>query len=487
MKLIFLLFAFPAIVLGQTTISWDTPVSVAESSFSNLHPRIVLDRLGNPLVLWGNTTEAAAYFARWNGTEFTEPVRVTPIDMEIFTASWAGPDIATHGDTIYVVCKENPEDMAPAYCIHSYDGGMTFSDPVVVDGMIGDNISRFPSVTVNEDGQPIVAFMKLDSDFGNARYVVAKSDDFGNSFNMDVLASDFSGGDVCDCCPVSVTSENNYVATLYRDNLDNLRNSWAGISTNGGEMFMNGIQIDHTDWTINACPSTGPDGVIIGDSLYSVYMSAASGEERVYFSAASLTTFEANFDERISPEILELDIENYPRIAKYENTVAVVWKDVILDAGIKLQFTDNIQNRFPDYVPIVVTEFDPDYNPINADVAVSSTDVHVVWQEGTTGTVMYRKGIYSEPVLVNDKEIIKSIHLYPNPSGDQIYIDLHYFINGNIDLAFFDVSGNQVFNKSYCNSEKVNVDISNLSDGIYLLKIIDSGGETFTQKVSVIK
>ncbi|MBK8344100.1 MAG: hypothetical protein IPL12_12800 [Bacteroidetes bacterium] len=120
----------------------------------------------------GNTGEAAAYFSRWNGSEFTMPIRATPMDMEIFTASWAGPDIASYGDTIYIVFKENPEDIAPAYCVHSYDGGISFSEPVQVDGMIGDNISRFPSVTVNEEGQPIVAFMKLDSDFGNARYVV---------------------------------------------------------------------------------------------------------------------------------------------------------------------------------------------------------------------------------------------------------------------------------------------------------------------------
>lgn len=486
MKLIFLLFAFPAIVLGQTTISWDTPVSVAESSFSNLHPRIVLDRLGNPLVLWGNSTEAAAYFSRWDGAEFTDPVRVTPIDMEIFTASWAGPDIAAHGDTIYVVYKENPEDMAPAYCIHSYDGGMTFSDPVVVDGMIGDNISRFPSVTVNEEGQPIVAFMKLDSDFGNARYVVAKSDDFGNSFNMDVLASDFSGGDVCDCCPVSVTSETNYVATLYRDNLDNLRNSWAGISTNGGDMFMDGMQIDHTDWMINACPSTGPDGVIIGDSLYSVYMSGASGDSRNYFSSASLLTYEANFDIRLTEEFPDLTTQNYPRISNFGNAVAITWKqNVGTDSEIPILFTTDITNGLPIEVDTVaILDY---YGLENTDVVVSSSAVHVIWQDNYNDVVMYRKGTYFQPVPVSEIEIVKSIHIYPNPASDQINITLSNFVDENFDIVFFDVSGNQIFNENYFKSDKVNVDISNLSDGIYLLKIIDSSGESYSQKVSVMK
>jgi len=486
MKILLFLLLIPAICYGQGIV-WESPVPVAESTFSNQHPRVVLDRNNNPLILWGNFTDAAAYFSRWNGTGFTTPVRITPMDIEIFAASWAGPDIAAFGDTIYVVFKENPEDVAPAYCVHSYDGGATFSDPVQIDGMIGDNISRFPSVTVNEEGQPIVAFMKLDSDFGNARYVVATSDDFGNSFNMDVLASDFSGGDVCDCCPVSITSGGNYVATLYRDNLDNLRNSWAGISANGGDMFMNGIQIDDTDWMINACPSTGPDGIIIGDSLYSVFMSAATGEERIYFSASSLYTFSASTAERLSFEILELDLENYPRIANCGNAVAIVWKDVIFDADIKLQFTDNIQNRFPT-IPLEVTVFNlEDYNPINADVAVSSTDIHVVWQESTNGTVMYRKGTYADPVSINDHLPMESFNIYPNPASNQININVNNNVVGNIELVLSDVSGINIFASKYVDSHLISVDITNLPSGIYFIEIRDEAGKEYNQILSVFK
>ncbi len=439
------------------------------------------------MVLWGNMDESAPYFSRWNGSEFMIPIRVTPEAMEVFTASWAGPDIAAFGDTIYVVFKENPEDMAPAYCIHSYNGGMTFSDPVVLDGMIGDNISRFPSVTVNEVGQPIVAFMKLDSDFGNARYVVATSDDFGNSFNMDVLASDFSGGDVCDCCPVSVTSENNYVATLYRDNLDNLRNSWAGISTNGGSTFMNGIQIDQTDWVINACPSTGPDGVIIGDSLYSVFMSAATGEERVYFSASSLSTLSASSAERLSFEILELDLENYPRIANYGNTVTIVWKDVIFDSQIELQFTSNIENRFSNSTIDVTLYNLENYNPINSDVAVSSTDVHVVWQEGTNGTVMYRKGTYADPVSINDQHSPESFILYPNPASNQINISVSDNVDGNIEFVLSDVSGKNLFTSKYMDAQLIPIDITNLPSGLYFIAIKDETCKEYNQIFSVFK
>ena len=432
--------------------------------------------------MWGSTTDAAAYFSRWGGFEFTDPTRVTPMGMEIFTASWAGPDIAAFGDTIYVVCKENPEDMAPAYCIHSYDGGATFSEPVVVDGMLGDNISRFPSVAVNEEGQPIVAFMRLDSDFGNARYVVASSDDFGNTFNMDVLASDFSGGDVCDCCPVSITADNNYVATLYRDNLDNLRNSWAGISANGGDMFMNGIQIDQTDWMINACPSTGPDGVIIGDSLYSVFMSAATGEERIYFSASSLISLTDQPDIRLSWEILELDIENYPRIANFGKATAIVWKEVELNTNIILEFTNNVENRFSeDKYYVIPIDLEP-HEPINADVSVSSTDVHVVWQDNYSDMVMYRKGSYIEPDALNEQIGNDRIKIYPNPANEIINISSDVIITS---CSVSDLNNRIVLVEDAADTKYITLPLNGLNSGIYLLELTDSNGNNYFKKVII--
>ncbi|MBC8048142.1 MAG: T9SS type A sorting domain-containing protein, partial [Fimbriimonadaceae bacterium] len=411
------------------------------------------------------------HFTRWDGINFTSPLMLDPMDMSIFTASWAGPDLATFGDTMYVVFKENPEDIAPIYCLHSYDGGFTFSDPVIVDGMIGDNISRFPSVTVNDEGQPIVAFMKLDSDFGNAQYVVSTSDDFGNSFNMDVLASDFSGGEVCDCCPVGVTAKDNYVATLYRDNLDNLRNSWAGISTTGGDMFMNGIQIDQTDWIINACPSSGPDGVIINDSLYSVFMSAGEGDSRVYFSASSLSALTDEPDVRLTDEFTELSLQNYPRIANYGYTTAIVWKqNVNTESEIPILFTENITEGLPAiYDSVAYLDY---YGLENADVAVSSTAVHVVWQDNYNDVVMYRKGTYADPVSINEQLESDVIKIYPNPAEDFVYVE--YRSNEKVLPEVSDITGRKYVIDYTIFENEIKINTSSLPKGIYFLSVHDS-------------
>jgi hypothetical protein len=76
-------------------------------------------------------------------------------------------------------------------------------------------------------------------------------------------------------------SEGNTVVMPYRDNDNNIRDTWVGVSNDGGASFTSGMDVDQQDWLIMACPSSGPDAFIIGDNIYSTYMSGASG---IYFS-----------------------------------------------------------------------------------------------------------------------------------------------------------------------------------------------------------
>lgn len=466
---------------AQTGIIWSEPIMISDETTGYDHPRISLNGDEGAVVIWGN--EGDMYFSRQEGISFTTPLMLNSPETSISTFSWAGPDIASKGDTIYIVFKEEPEDLARIYCISSYDGGITFNTPKIVDGMIGDHYSRFPSVTVSDDGNPIVAFMKLDTFFLDPKYVVVTSDNFGNSFTMDVTASIFSGGEVCDCCPVGITAKGNYVATLYRDNLDNLRNSWAGISTDGGNSFENGIQIDQTDWTVFACPASGPDGVIIGDNLYSVFMSSGEGDSRVYYSTSSLTELTDEPDMRVSPEFEGLSVQNYPRIASYGNAVAMVWKQVENSkATIPISFTNDINNGFPpDYDTIAYLDF---YGLENADVAVSSNKVHVVWQDNYNNAVMYREGAYVDPVLVEEVFLENDIKVFPNPSSSIITITSKIGIS-SVNLN--DIQNRKVKNIVGGGNNNLLMPVSELASGIYFLIVIDINGATITKKVIIEK
>lgn len=478
-RLLFLFLLSGLKCFSQSNIIWDEPVVVSEAGTGYYHPRIGLDANSNPVVIWGFNEQV--YFAKWDITDFTSPVVLNPMEISVFATSWAGPDLATHGDTIYVVYKANPEDLERIYLIHSYDGGVNFSEPVIVDAMLGDDISRFPSVTANSEGQPLVSFMKLNSSFGEPRYVISKSNDGGNTFEMDVPASDFSGGEVCDCCPAGIIANENYVVNLYRDNLDNLRNTWAGISSDGGEMFMNGLQIDQTNWIVNACPSSGPDGIIIGDSLYTVFMSAGNGTNRIYFSGASLTGLSDGEDIRLKNDFDGLMVQNYPRIANYGDAAAVVWKqNANSSSEIPLLFTKDISNGFPaDYDTVAFMDI---YGLENADVAVSSDAVHVVWQNSSTDQVLYRKGIYENPdiIIENDKTTGAQLRIIPNPSHNESVISIDG-ISQIESIRIFRLDASVLFEKTHINSPDYKIETKNFTPSTYIISVTDKAGNAYNK------
>src|SRR5438045_99615 len=93
---------------AQKSVTWNMGMNIASSASANEHPRIAVDRNGNPLITWHHM--ARSMFSRRNGSAFTTPVLLNPGYMTIAGASWMGPDIAAHGDTIYAVYKQTPED-----------------------------------------------------------------------------------------------------------------------------------------------------------------------------------------------------------------------------------------------------------------------------------------------------------------------------------------------------------------------------------------
>jgi hypothetical protein len=284
--------------------------------------------------------------------------------------------------------KRTPEatDTNHIFIMTSFNGGVSFNAPVRVD-FIADSLSRFPAVTVDAAGNPIVAFMKFDASYGNSRWVVTKSSDYGNTFSTDVKASGWSGvgAGVCDCCPGALVQSGNVSAMLYRDNLSNIRDMWAGISTNGNASYNSGFSVDNTNWMVMSCPASGPDGVIIGDSLYTVFMSG-SGNYRTYLSKSSISSGIVNSVSNLTGSIAGLSQQNFPRIATDGSAMAIVWRQVVSgNTQLPVLFTNDIANGFPAAYDTVDLNDETD-----ADVAVSNGNLFVIWEDDNSGTVKYR-------------------------------------------------------------------------------------------------
>lgn len=461
--ILFVLIAFSA--YSQSGITWSAVMNVAPAVYDNVYPRITTDAGGNPLVIWGRQSDESVFISRWNGTAFTTPLKINPSWLTVATQYWQGPHIAAKGDTVYVVVKRTPEalDTNHIYIMRSTDGGISFAAPSRVD-FIADSISRFPTVAIDNAGNPIVGFMKINPNMSDARWVVAKSSDLGNTFSTDVKASGWSGGGamVCDCCPGSIISYDTIALMLYRDNLSNIRDLWAGISTDGANSFTQGMPIDQGNWMLMSCPSSGPDGVIINDTLYTAYMSGATGSNMVYMSAASVSAMTGAAGSLLTGQFAGLNSQNYPRIAAAGNAIAIVWKQVVNGADqLALKFTGDIAAGLPASYDSVDLN-----NVTNTDVALTNGNIFIVWQDDNSGTVRFRSGAII-PSAVDEADGIYGLSIYPSLFDD--FIQINNSGKRQIAVRITDVKGKEIYSEDNAAEKYVRLGTSAWKAGMYFV------------------
>jgi hypothetical protein len=458
---------------SQKIVSWYDPVVVADKTYGNLHPRIVLDKSDNPLVLWGDVN-GAAYISRWNGKAYEEPERINT-GAHVFTESWAGPEIASRGDTMYLVYKQVPEDKGHIIIRHSYDGGKNFSIEQEVEDS-GAYLTRFPTVTIDPYGNPLVAFMKFDEGFTNPEYVVAKSADLGDSFSHYAIVTDYSGGKISDCCPATVIESGNATVALYRDNLRGIRNIWGGISVNGAGSFTKGVQIDHSNWSTSACQPNAPHGIIISDTIYSVFMSGGDSS-LIYLGKTSLAALTSE-SFPLTGNFTGLASQNFPRIANSGNATAIAWEQSIGSGSqICLSFTNDITKAFPSRYDTLASGG----QLINTDIAVGTGHIFAVWQDDSSGRVMSRVGRFEATMENKMLSENTTIALLTAKSGKYFTVSLP----GISSCLMIDTQGKEYEMDMKCKKNVCRVNIEDLDPGVYIVRIFGKDDKVYNYKYEV--
>lgn len=443
---------FLSISYAQNDILWSDPVDIADAQYGNIYPRIVINDSETPFISWGASNQKI-YFSKANSNGFTTPIELNTSDKPAYVANWTGPEIAVKGDTIYA-CFMHANWNEKSFLVRSFDGGENFSGPLELENY-SDSTSRFPMVAIDQEGNPITSFMKMSSNGGHdPHYVVRRSQDFGMSYYDEQNLGGWSGtaSEACDCCPASMKVDGSTVAIFYRDNLNNLRDIWASVSTDGSESFNQGFAIDNNKWMINSCPASGPDGVIIEDDLFSVFYS----DGYAFLSKTNISTEDIEYVNQLG-ELPTVGSHNFPRIDHDGNTVAIVWK---ANAGVPyllFSFKEDINSAEPFTQD---TLHNTSFN--NPDIVVKNNKVHIVWQDSNSGTVKYLLGTVGT-TRVEDQELI-SATLFPNPSQESI------FIKTNQEVERFEIYNNKGDLMKY-GKFNFEIDINEFSSGIYFVKL----------------
>jgi hypothetical protein len=76
------------------------------------------------------------------------------------------------------------------------------------------------------------------------------------------------------------------------------------------------------------------------------------------------------------------------------------------------------------------------------------------------------------------------IKFYPNPASDKIYVDRN--TENEIEVSISDLLGQEVASLTTSKEKKTEIDISDLKEGIYFLRI-RSGTQSITKRMIVCK
>ena len=470
-----LIFILSANVFAQTDLFWSEPTIVSAQQ-NVFRPRIDLVNGDIPVIVWGNSSDRRIYFSKELSGIFTgaQPINLS---REAFIADWTGPEMAASGDTIYVVFSSYPGSASESYLIRSFDAGNTFSDTIRVDSLASGEMSRFPSVAIRPGGNPVVNYMIYAP--SGEEYAITQSPDGGNSFLPKKIVSMIAPGSVCDCCPAQPVVDGNRQVLLFRNNDNNKRNIWAAISTDDGATFNLSKDIDQTDWIINACPSTGPDGHISGDTIWAVWASAADGKRKIYISSSVMNDLAMTARKTIFDMSASGSQQNFPRIAGSGDTIGVVWQH--LTAGKSIILFSYSASGFAGIGNKIDTVSTVALGQINPDITFANGVFHITFTDSYNDHIIYRKAGF-QPVGIAESKPEQLISIYPNPASDKIIISSGDV--GQTTITVYNILGVKMIEEELNGNSKA-IDTSTLPKGIYFVQITIDGKREFVKQVLV--
>ena len=407
-RLLISLVLLPLISQSQE-LFW-SPFKIISSDIDGFgRPRVVLTADNNPLIIWRKDSPPKTLRAsKWDGNSFSVPYDI--LQPGILPSSWDGPEVASKGDTVYVVFTSTVTLQSSIMLIRSFDGGATFSDTIRVSENNPTHKFRMANVTVKEDAHPVVSYMQYLLNWMEPKQMVNPSITFGSSFIGAIEGSDVAPGEPCDCCKSSLISSGNNLFLLFRNNDNNIRNSYVAKSIDGGISFTSTADMDDYNWMLNSCPATTPIGIALYDSLVVVKRSGATGNNEIVCSSVNIMDLNYAYNNNI--DFISGVQQDYPQIAANEDTIIVVWQDNRM--GFQNCYM-SLSTNGAYYLngSISFTDSTTMGNKQDPDVAYANRDIHLVYLDYNQHKIIYVKASFDQ---------INEINQIPNGSNQIIRI-----------------------------------------------------------------
>lgn len=481
-------FLLPVLYLGTfctgaaQSVSWNAPLSVASTTYNNTFPRLSLITGDRPLVTWGSPSKV--YSAVWNGTAFSTPLTITPTGVTPYIQTWTGAESDAEGDTVFVTFGTSPINLGIVYTVRSVNGGLSYEDTVRVTGAgIGPGQARFPSVAITPGGNPVVQFLHMNASFADAEYSVARSLTAGANYLTEVNASAIAPGEVCDCCPGSISTSGNKHVALYRNAGSDIRTIYAACSYDGSATYTQNTEVDQSNWHYMTCPSSGPSGVIVGDSLIATWMSAS----KVYIGTMNINDQQVGFNRLLGTGIS--GAKNFPRITAKGDTVAVVWQGYVM-GNYEVMMSTSVTGAAGIGVHIDTLTKNFTGAQTRPDVEINNGRVHVIYTDDNADDVKYLSGIMGGPIGMSENKKASTFQLvsaYFNHGNFYLVAESPNETNARIQVVSAAGTIAQTQNQVLQKGQHTYVIPVNAATGLHTIQVVNSTGEKRSIKLVVIK
>jgi len=85
-------------------------------------------------------------------------------------------------------------------------------------------------------------------------------------------------------------------------------------------------------------------------------------------------------------------------------------------------------------------------------------------------------------VSIENVDQVSPLNIFPNPVTDKFILEVPEEITNNFIFSIKNIIGKEVFQKSYRNTDPIELDISDFSTGVYLVKVV-SGDDKWVEKI----
>jgi hypothetical protein len=489
------LFLFAALIFAAnlSRAQWQPDVRLtidpAISSTSCSNARLIAASGDTLDVVWYDTRDGhpEIYFkcSTDRGINWGTDTRLTNINCIKYD-----PTIAVSGSIVHVAWMDNRNgsNNSEIYYKRSEDGGSTWgADTRLTNTALS---SGSPSLAISGSVLHLVWYDERNDPTGNwyTDIYYKRSMDGGLTWGPDIrLTSDphnYYSGFPC------VAVSGSVVHVAWEDDRNGNYDVYYKNSTDGGLTW--GAE---TQLTNNPAGQSDPCLSVSGSVVHVVWHDNrfSSNEYEIFYKRSTDGGMTWGIDTRLTNDPND---SGYPTIASSGSNVHVVWEDN-RDGNYEIYYKQSADAGLSWGADTRLTNASGDSQM--AFIALSDSVVHVAWNDKRDGNweIYYKRnptgnipvGIGND--LVNDTR--QQITIYPNPASNIIHINFNNYSNLTTGqtgeksvLTIRNILGEELLSEQIRNGKSV-VDVSNLQNGLYFVRITTGNKQTVSSKLIIQK